>query len=203
MLKYDRDNERHQAHIEIREEPLSWLTEYGRISIAFTVSSIFDIANPECDIDGLAGSERRNANPYEKDYDLIPGNKPTDWAKSFDISNWGVLSARLDGEPVGGAVIAYKTNGLLMLEGRVDQAVLWDIRISPDWRGKGLGSELLAASENWAEARGCQALKIETQNINVAACKFYAKQGYKIRTINPNAYPELPDEIQIIWHKSL
>ena len=193
----------HLNSIEIRQEPLSWLGEYGRISIAFTVSSFFNIAIPGCDLDGLLKRERAIEFPYVKDYDNIPGNSPTDWAAIFDISNWGILSASVNGQIVGGAVIACHTDGLDMLEGRDDQAVLWDIRISPDWRGKGAGSALLAASEEWAKARGCLLLKIETQNINVAACKFYAMHGFNLEKIRPNAYPDLPDEIQLIWCKKL
>ncbi|HBC45716.1 MAG TPA: hypothetical protein DCZ43_01580 [candidate division Zixibacteria bacterium] len=198
------DNDiRNQSHIEIREEPLSWLAEYGSISIAFMVSTILDIANGNCDLDRLIKSEHQIETPYVKDYDLIPGNNPIDWAATFDIANWGLISARVDGKIMGGAVIAHQTDNLIMLEEQTDQAVLWDIRISPDWRGRGIGSALLAASERWAKVRGCRIFKIETQNINVAACKFYARQGYKLEKIQPNAYPELPDEIQLIWCKNL
>jgi ribosomal protein S18 acetylase RimI-like enzyme len=198
------DNDmRCQSHIEIREEPLSWIAEYGGISIAFKVTSIFDTASSHCDLDGLVKSERQIEVPYIKDYDLIPGNSPIDWAATFDIANWGLLSVSVDGKIMGGAVIAHRTDDLIMLEGRDDQAVLWDIRISPAWRGRGIGSALLAASEMWAKAKGCRIFKIETQNINVAACKFYARHGYKLEKIQPNAYPELPDEIQLIWCKKL
>jgi ribosomal protein S18 acetylase RimI-like enzyme len=189
--------------IEIREEPLSRLADYGHLSIAFTVSSIFDLARQNCDPNTLMNSERRLELPYEKDYDQIPGNKPMDWAANFDISNWGLFSAQVNDKIVGEAIIAYTTDNLILLEGRTDLAVLWDIRISPKCRGRGVGSALLLGCENWAEAKGCKSLKIETQNINVPACKFYAKHGYELSAIHPFAYPELPDEIQLIWQKTL
>jgi GNAT superfamily N-acetyltransferase len=198
-----RDAAGNDAKIEIREEPLSWLAEYGRISIAFTVSSIFDLPDKVIDWESLMKSERRLEAPYVKDYDQLPGNSPADWAVNFDISNWRLLSARINGLLVGEAAIAYKTDNLVLLEGRVDQAVLWDIRIAPGWRGKGIGSVLLAACEKWAKSKSCIRLKIETQNINVVACKFYAKQGYQLVAVHALAYPELPDEIQLIWNKNL
>jgi ribosomal protein S18 acetylase RimI-like enzyme len=201
MSKISGREDKNQSPIEIREEPLSWLAEYGQISIAFSVNSVYDLIRRDCDLGDMTMSERRLETPYVKDYDSIPGNSPADWAIKFDISNWGLLSANIDSKPVGAAAIAYKSPGLVMLEGEADQAVLWDIRISPEWRGKGIGSMLLAASEKWAKARGCLKLIIETQNNNVAACKFYAKCGYILGEIRPNAYPEFPDEIQLIWQK--
>jgi len=44
---------------------------------------------------------------------------------------------------------------------------------------------------------------VETQNINVSACRLYASQGFELRTVNRNAYPTLPDEIQLLWYKDL
>jgi hypothetical protein len=43
------------------------------------------------------------ADPYLKDYDAIEGEGPEHWAKRFDISNWGAISAYRDGARVGGA----------------------------------------------------------------------------------------------------
>lgn len=51
--------------------------------------------------------------------------------------------------------------------------------------------------------RGCFELKIETQNTNVAACKFYERQGCELRNINRAAYPDLPNEVQMLWYKKL
>lgn len=90
-----------------------------------------------------------------------------------------------------------------MLEGRTDLAVLWDIRVAPAVRGQGIGTALLRAVEAWAAARGCRQLKAEAQNINVPACRFYAAQGFVLAAAHPGAYPDFPDEIQLLWHKDL
>lgn len=102
-----------------------------------------------------------------------------------------------------GAVIAFNTPGVDMLDGRSDLAVLWDIRVAPEARGKGVGSALFRAVESWAAARGCRQLKIETQNVNVPACRFYQRQGCVVGGIRRLAYPELPDEVQLLWYKEL
>lgn len=184
--------------IEIVEESLASLTHYADVRIAFDVSRVLDIS-----LDGgFVLSEHAVETPYVKDYDAIDEG-PARWVAMFDVSNWGVLAARIDGRRVGGATLAYATAGLDILEGRRDLAALWDIRVSPEARGHGVGSALFRAAEAWAAARGCRQLKIETQNVNVPACRFYARQGCALVSIDPVAYPDLPDEVQMIWRKHL
>lgn len=100
-------------------------------------------------------------------------------------------------------MVAHDSPGLLMLEGRRDLAVLWDIRVAPEVRGHGIGSALWQEVEIWASLRACRHLKVETQNTNVGACNFYARQGCYLGAMNRYAYPELPDEIQLLWYKDL
>jgi GNAT superfamily N-acetyltransferase len=75
--------------------------------------------------------------------------------------------------------------------------------VAPDQRGSGVGSALFRATERWAGDRGCGWLKIETQNVNTAACRFYQKMGCTLGGIERFAYPELPDEVQLLWWKAL
>ena len=188
--------------LEIVEESAAAPGELARIPISFEVRSVFDVAGPD-EGGGFVLTERGLAVSYLKDYDAIGGEGPTRWASRFDISNWGFLSARVEGRPVGAAVVAFDTSGIDMLEGRRDLAVLWDLRVAPEARGRGVGSALFRAAEAWARAHGCTELKIETQNINVPACRFYAAQGCILGAANRLAYPELPDEIQMLWRKDL
>ena len=186
-----------------REESLTYLEEYGRVPIAFEVRSLLDVRARGVGLDGFDLSERPVARPYVKDYDAIPGNRPTEWARQFDLSHWGVLSARLDGLAVGGAVLAFQTPGLDMLESRADLAVVWDLRVAPAARRRGVGTALLEASVRWAVSRGCRELKVETQHINVPACRLYASQGFAVGASNPSAYPDFPEEIQLLWYRRL
>lgn len=89
------------------------------------------------------------------------------------------------------------------MRGRRDLAVLWDIRVAPEARGKGIGAGLFAAAEAWAVSNGCTRLEIETQNVNVPACRFYSAQGCGLADVTRNAYPRLPDEVHLLWHKDL
>jgi GNAT superfamily N-acetyltransferase len=90
-----------------------------------------------------------------------------------------------------------------MLEGRDDIALLWDIRVAPTARRRGVGAALFRAAEAWARARGAAWLKVETQNVNAPACRFYVRQGCTLGAVHRFAYPALPDEVQLLWYKRL
>lgn len=187
----------------IIEEPIAHLAGYAQIPMYFEVVSVFDIVVDNRGLGGLVLLERRLDEPWTKDYDAIDGEGPTEWAKRWDVSNWGLLSAFCDGERIGGCALAYDTNGVNMLEGRKDMVVLWDLRVHPDYRGQGVGSQLWETAVSWAKARKCRLLKVETQNINVPACRFYARQGCELGEINRFAYTDFPDEVQLIWYLQL
>ncbi len=189
--------------IEIIEEPTDALADYGRISIAFQVTTRYRIDQIDNGLGGFQFREEEVKPAYVKDYDGHRGEGPTRWAKRWDISHWGIISAFVNGSRIGGAVVAHDTAGSDFLEGRKEIAALWDIRVHPDFRGQGIGSELFQRAVSCARDKGCRLFKIETQNINVSACKFYARQGCELGAINRYAYPELPEEIQLIWYKPI
>jgi len=179
------------------------LVEYAAVPIAFVVDRVLQVTVADGGLGGLSLTETAVTDPYVKDYDALGGAEPVRWAERFDTSNWGLICCRRDGSMVGGAAIAFNTPGVSMLGGRDDIAVLWDIRVSPGERGTGVGSALFQAAADWAAARGCGWLKIETQNVNVAACRFYQKMGCTLGAIDRFAYPELPGEVQLLWWKAL
>jgi GNAT superfamily N-acetyltransferase len=191
--------------LELRQEAVTpgTLGEHAKTSIAFTVDRVLAVAIAGDGLAGLSLTEAPVAAPYVKDYDAEDGEGPTRWAQRFDTSNWGMIGAYRDGMRIGGAVLAFRTPQLYMLAGRDDVTMLWDLRVAPGHRGTGAGSALFQAAEGWAAARGCGWLKIETQNVNVAACRFYRKAGCTLGGINRFAYPDLPDEVQLLWWKAL
>jgi GNAT superfamily N-acetyltransferase len=187
---------------QIDEVPLTRLAELGGISIAFVVDRLLEVRVVDGGMGGIALTERTVETPYLKDYDAIAGEGPARWADRFDISRWGLLAATDGGQWIGGAVLAFDTPGVNMLDGRRDLAVLWDLRVATAARRRGAGSALFGAAVRWAAARACTQLKIETQNINVAACRFYAAQGCELGAVHRFAYPDLPGETQLLWYRS-
>lgn len=178
------------------------LVGYGTVPIAFWVRSIIVVP-----ADGIVTPDmplvEAPIEPYLKDYDAIPGEGPARWREALDMSRWVVIRAYMERSYVGAAVVAWDTPGIHMLENRADLAVLWDIRVHPDHRGIGVGRRIFDEVERWARDRGCRELKIETQNINVPACRFYASRGCRLRAVNFGVYPDVPDEVQMFWYKGL
>jgi ribosomal protein S18 acetylase RimI-like enzyme len=189
--------------IEIIEQTVEDLAAYGAVPIAFEVRTVFEVQVVDRGLGGFVLAERKHEHPWVKDYDACAEDAPAHWAAQWDLSNWGALAAFVNGVRAGGCVLAYDTPGVNMLEGREDLAVLWDIRVHPDYRGRGVGLHLFRAAEAWARHRRCRVLKIETQNINVPACRFYARQGAILGAIHRHAYADFPDEVQMLWYQDL
>lgn len=189
--------------IKIVEESLEVLLEYEKVPISFRVETYFRVELFDNGLGGIKLIEETVETPFLKDYDAIEGERPSQWVKRFNIENWGILSAFVDGRRVGGAAIAWKTPEVFMLEGREDLACLWDLRVSPDYRGRGVGRDLFARTLVWAKTRNCRLFKVETQNINVPACRFYASQSCELGAINRYVYPETMNETQLIWYRKI
>ncbi len=188
--------------LRVIEECPETLSEYGRVPIAFEVRSRLRIEPVHGGLGGLSLVEEE-VDPYVKDYDAIEGEGPASWPERFDLSRWGILSAVEGERRVGGAVVAWDTSGVDRLRARDDLAVLWDLRVHPDYRERGVGTVLFDHAVSWARARGCGWLEVETQNINVPACRFYARRGCKLGALDAHAYKGMPDEVQLLWWMNL
>ncbi|MCT4598145.1 MAG: GNAT family N-acetyltransferase [Vallitalea sp.] len=183
--------------VVIEEPTREVLKEYSDISIKFRADSEYRLTWKNNGLSGIMLVEE-SVEPYWKDYDTIDSN-PSLLIDKFDLSNWRVLST-FDGDTrVGGAIIAYNTEGINILEGKDDLVVVWDIRINKDYRGMGIGTKIFERCIKWARNNKCTRVKVETQNNNVKACKFYVSKGAKLSNINRYYYKDYPDEVQLIW----
>ncbi len=189
--------------MDVEEVTADRLHEYARVPSAFTVESVLAVRPLEAGLGGLRLHEEP-VTPYRKDYDAL-GETPLDWPRLFDVRNWGFLLATDGGPAVGGAAVAFHTAGVDMLEGRPDLAVLWDIRVDPARRGQGIGKLLFHRAVEWSRRRGCTRMKIETQNVNVPACRFYRAMGCTLGSIHRHGYsdPRVAHEAMLLWYLDL
>ena len=187
----------------IEEESLDVLPEYGQVPIVFEVKSRFRVELVTHGLGGIQLVEEPVDPPYIKNYDHSGG--PERWTRrTWDLSRWIIVAAYREQERIGGAIVAFRSEGLDYCEGREDLAGLWDIRVRSEYQGRGVGKALFQRAETSAKKRGCTQLKIETQNINVPACRFYARMGAKLGQVHLYAYhPEGLDEVQLTWYKDL
>ena len=192
--------------IEIREVGPEALEQYAEIPISFHVESVFRVDEIAGGLGGLRLAEEPADKPYVKDYDECEQESPSSWTRRFDVSNWLFLMAFDGDRAVGGATVAFRSPNADMLQGRDDLAVLWDIRVHPDYRGTGIGSALFKHAVGWARGQGCKRLKLDTQNINVPACKFYAAWGCRLGAIDRHGYAgdaRVAHEVMLNWYLDL
>jgi GNAT superfamily N-acetyltransferase len=185
--------------VQIREEGPAGLGEYGAIPSRLLVCSRLRVVQDE---GGIRLEEMPVAPPYVKDYDAV-GVPPGEWSARWDVAAWGIFLARVGEEVIGGAVVACRTPGPYDLEDCDDLAALVDLRVAPAWQRHGVGSALFDAAVLWARTQDCRALKIETQDVNVPACRFYAARGCRLGAVQPAAYADLPDETALHWYLPL
>jgi len=81
-------------------------------------------------------------------------------------------------------------------------ALIEDIGVAKDWRQTGVGTALLEKAIAWAKGNNLAGLMLETQDVNVSACRFYAKNGFVIGGIDAMLYSAFPTakEIAVYWY---
>jgi len=188
----------------IKKITVNDMVKYAEVSITFMVEKILEPISIDNGLGGIRLIEKE-VESYIKEYDAI-GSGPNGWHNRFDTTNWvRFVAVDENGEFIGGVTVAFNTDKVNMLEGRDDMTVLWDIRIHPDFRHKGIGRELFSSALQWSGAKGCTMMKIETQNININACRFYSAMGCRLGAIRKHVYQEesCRNEVQLLWYYDL
>lgn len=196
------NKEEYNMVVALREVSAASLPDYENVPIAFRVASRFAVTAIDGGLGGFSLVEEP-VTPYIKDYDAEETQRPTHWPQRWDMTNWGILTAHQATQLVAGAAVAWQTPELCLLDGRDDVACLWDLRVHPAYRGQGIGHQLFQRALDWSRQRGCRQFKVETQNINVPACRFYARQGCELGAINRYAYDKAINEVQLLWYQAI
>ncbi len=189
--------------IQVEQIKPDRLDEYDAIPMSFLVDSQFRVEIVDRGFGGFRLVEEPVNPPWIKDYEEGEPDGANRWIKRWGAANWAYLLASSEGEVAGGAVVATRTPDAWMLDGRDDLAVLWDIRIHPAHQRRGVGRILFDHVVEWSRSEGMKQLKIETQNNNVRACRFYANMGCELRSIIHHAYAmgskRWADEVEFHW----
>jgi ribosomal protein S18 acetylase RimI-like enzyme len=116
---------------------------------------------------------------------------PLPYAHEADHAAW---LAYVDGEVAGQILVKENWNRY---------AIIWDLAVSPPFRRMGIGRRLMREAVAWARERGLPGVMLETQHINVAACRLYAECGFRLRGFDTHLYrATLPEteEIALFWY---
>ena len=89
-----------------------------------------------------------------------------------DAGRQAILVADLDGALVGAVTVAFQS-GAPPTRGHVS-----DLLVSPLWRRRGVGTQLLQAAEQAAQARGVHDCTLDVDAHNAVALALYRRSGY-------------------------
>jgi streptothricin acetyltransferase len=128
--------------------------------------------------------------PYVKHYDP----EIHDAGDYIDRPDHAAWLAYVDGRIAGQILVCENWNRF---------ALIRDIAVDPPFRRQGVGRRLIEAAIQWARGRGLPGVMLETQNINVAACKLYESCGFVLGGFDSYLYRgALPGtrEIALFWY---
>ena len=160
--------------------------DLNRCDNAFTVAAELHLTAT----DGRIGYTVEPVTPYVKRYE----------PEVYDVQAYS-------GKPDRAAWLAYVDDQiagqLLVHENWNRFALIWDIAVDPPFRRRGDCRRLIAAGVAWARARGLPNIMLETQHINVPACRLYERCGFVLGGFDACLYRGVMPgtrEIALFWY---
>jgi ribosomal protein S18 acetylase RimI-like enzyme len=80
---------------------------------------------------------------------------------------------------------------------------VWEFHVHEDYRGRGIGRQLMDALADTARHAGLHTLVCETQNTNVPAIRFYRRVGFELDGIDTSLYPPEIDEVAFFMKRQV
>ncbi len=105
-----------------------------------------------------------------------------------------IFFAYLGGELAGQVILRTNWNRFAYVE---------DIAVDVHRRRRGVGRVLMDQAVGWAKARNLPGIMLETQNNNVAACRFYQQYGFTLGGFDACLYQGIAkdtEEIALFWY---
>jgi ribosomal protein S18 acetylase RimI-like enzyme len=116
--------------------------------------------------------------------------------RSFDVDRFSRRSFRYLLTKANAETLVYEEQGrvlayiMLLFNTGTSLARLYSLAVDPLLRGKGVGSELIAAAEASAVRHDCIYLRLEVRRNNTTAIRLYEKLGYKRIGLLPDYYED-------------
>ena len=80
----------------------------------------------------------------------------------------------------------------------VDEMHILKIAVAPEWRCRGIATDLMEKSLDLADAKGCSVAYLEVRPANTAAVMLYRKLGFSIIGKRINYYPETGEDALVM-----
>ena len=94
------------SECRIEDQSINVLSAYASVPVAFEVNSGYEVSLVDKGLGGITLTKHEVKEPWVKDYDALADGGPAKYSERWDITNWGVFAAFVDGARVGGCVIA-------------------------------------------------------------------------------------------------
>lgn len=128
--------------------------------------------------------------PYVKPY--IPDHD--DYTKYIGAEDKVIYFARVDGCLAGQIILSTWWNGFASVD---------DIAVDLAYRRFGVGRALMQQAVGWAKQAHLPGIRLEAQDVNLAACCFYNKFGFQLAGFDRRLYaanPGVSKEIALYWY---
>ena len=158
-------------HITIREIDKDTLQDANQCNGDFTVDSKL-ILHVE---DGVIHYSVVRVQPYVKQY----GFEQDDYSDFISNSESTVYFAYVDGLLAGQIVLKRNWNNYAWIN---------DFVVDVEFRRHGIGCALMQQAVVWAKDKQLPGIMLETQDVNVPACRFYEKFGLTLRGFDTHLY---------------
>jgi ribosomal-protein-alanine N-acetyltransferase len=81
----------------------------------------------------------------------------------------------------------------------VDEAHVTNVAIHPDFRGQGLGEQLMHELGRVAAYMGMRAMTLEVRVSNVRAIRLYTKMGFEEAGVRKGYYSDNGEDALVMW----
>lgn len=169
--------------VVIRSASDADLSQLTRCDFSFEVTAEF--AEP---FDGVRTTEVKQ--PYRKNY----GFDTNELARYLCNPEAQLFVARTGCSPVGYVAVSRSWN---------KYAVVEDIAVNAPHRGIGVARLMMDAAVDWARNGQLAGVRLETQSVNVAACRFYERYGFRLGGYDRFLYRGLHPgsrEVALFWY---
>ncbi|WP_336771940.1 GNAT family N-acetyltransferase [Paenibacillus sp. MMO-58] len=144
---------------------------------------------PKFEMDCWTYTEESFSEPYLKQYE----NDEIDDSYMKDPDK-AVFFYYADHQCIGRIKLRSNWNGFALVE---------DIGVSASKRTQGIGTRLLEKAVEWAKQRNQIGLMLETQDVNLSACRFYARNNFTIGGVDTMLYSKFSaaHEKAVFWYR--
>jgi streptothricin acetyltransferase len=173
-------------NIQIREINQDRLSHINRCDNSFLVETKLRLHA----MDEVLTYSSVPAHPFLKRY---PPDQ-LEYSNYIDNPEKTIFLAYLDEQLAGQIILRKNWNGYAYVE---------DITVDSHFRRLGIGKQLMEQAVVWTKSVALPGIMLETSNVNVAACQFYERFGFKLGGFDRFLYQAVmpgTEEVAIYWY---